>query len=76
MKDKKEIEAIYNQDLPKLLKNLGIADAFNDGKIYCMYCGEVITLENIGAILTLKGEVNFCCSDLLCLSNTESDATE
>jgi len=74
MKTKKEIEAIYDQDLPKLFANLGIADDFTEGKLHCMCCGEVITLNNIGAISTENGEINFCCSDLLCLSNTESNA--
>jgi len=58
----KEIQAIYSEDLPKLLTGLGLKEDFDNGKIKCEFCGETITLENFFSIFSDGEKIKFTCN--------------
>lgn len=62
----KEIQGIYDADLPKLLADLGLKEDFDDGKIKCDFCGEIITLENFFGIFSDGEKIKFSCNKEIC----------
>ena len=57
----KEIQAVYDEDLPKLLTDLGLKEDFDNGKIKCAFCGDTITLENFFSIFSDGEKIKFAC---------------
>lgn len=55
------IKAVYEQDLLHYLDSLGVLKHIEEGKIRCIHCNQVITVENLDAIVPKKGEVQFVC---------------
>jgi len=68
MLPKKDLEAIHEQDIKALLKNWGLLDAFEAGKIKCRFCGDPISNKNFGAIFSEDKQIFFSCSKLDCLA--------
>jgi len=63
---KKEIQAIYGEDLPKLLTDLGLKEDFDNGRIKCDFCGETITLDNFFSIFSDGERIKFACNKENC----------
>jgi len=57
----KEIQAVYDEDLSKLLTDLGLKEDFDSGKIKCAFCGDIITLENFFSIFSDGEKIKFSC---------------
>lgn len=68
MKPKKDLEAVHKQDLRMLLENWGLLVDFDDQKMKCHFCGDVILERNFGAIYSENKQILFSCSKLNCLS--------
>lgn len=64
--EKKGINAIYEDDIEKFLTNLGLIEDLEKEKISCALCGTKITKVNLQCILSIEGEIKFCCDDLEC----------
>ncbi|MBU3918841.1 hypothetical protein KKC63_02975 [Patescibacteria group bacterium] len=62
----KEIQAIYDDDLPQFLANLGLKENFDNGKIKCEFCGDIITIENFFGIFSNGKTIKFCCKKEKC----------
>jgi len=62
----KEIQTIYDEDLPKLLADLGLKEDFDNGKIKCDFCGIVITLDNFFSIFSDGKRIKFSCNKENC----------
>ena len=66
------IKAILNTDLDKLLKQTKQYNAFVDGELRCIYCGAIITIDNLSIIIPTvkKGNITlaFCCDNTTCLT--------
>lgn len=60
------LHAVYDDDLRKLLENLGVLDQFDNGQMICKFCGEVITENNLSAVFPDNGEVAIVCDKLDC----------
>ena len=60
------VKAVYEQDIVSYLDSLGVLERVKEGKAKCMHCGQVITLENLDAIVPKKGEVRFICWNKEC----------
>lgn len=57
MTNRKEIEALHRHDLEDFLNKMSLLSDFNNNKICCSFCKDVISRENIGAIYTKNGEI-------------------
>lgn len=64
--EKKDINAIYEDDIEEFLTNLGLIEDLEKGDISCAFCGTKITKENLQCILSIEGEIKFCCDELEC----------
>lgn len=67
MLQKKEVEALHENDLRSMLNSLDLLADFETGKFRCAVCGDSITNSNIGAIISISGKIMFSCSKLECL---------
>lgn len=61
-----DVNAIHEKDLQGFLEKLGLSKQFQEGQIKCYVCGDVLSLENLGAILSVKGEARFVCTKPEC----------
>lgn len=62
----KEIQTIYDEDLPQFLAQLGLKEEFDNSKIKCEFCGDTITMENFFGIFSDSKEIKFCCKKEIC----------
>lgn len=60
------VKAVYEQDLMSYLDSLGVLEKVKEAKAKCMHCGQIITIENLDAIVPKKGEVHFVCWNKEC----------
>lgn len=65
MKDNR-IKAVIEDDLVALLVSLGVYDDILAAKVHCMYCNNLITPENIEAIVLVDHEIKIVCSEPQC----------
>lgn len=59
---KKDINAVHDNDLKDLLKNLGLWDKLQEGKHKCKFTGTVITLDNLHSIFPESGDIKLVCN--------------
>ncbi|OQX51734.1 MAG: hypothetical protein B5M53_10495 [Candidatus Cloacimonas sp. 4484_209] len=64
--EKKSINVIYEDDIEKFLTNLGLIEDLEKEKIFCALCGTKISKVNLQCILSIEGEIKFCCDDSEC----------
>lgn len=64
--ENKQIDAVLESDLEKLLKGLGIYDELVSGNLKCAICGEKVTQDNIMAIYPENGEIKLACDKPAC----------
>ncbi|NPV30495.1 MAG: hypothetical protein HPY58_12775 [Firmicutes bacterium] len=62
------INAVYKDDLDKVLVAVGLSSAIDSGQLKCVVCGEPVTRENLGAFVPDGDTVGVCCSNVRCLS--------
>lgn len=63
----RELMAIHENDLSKLLQQVGLSEAFERGEILCKFCKTSITPENLYSILPESGSFNFVCTKEECV---------
>lgn len=72
---RRELKAVHTTDLSNILQKLKMSEQFNQGKILCTICNDVITLENIGSLKKISGNIVFTCNKSTCynelVKNTE-----
>jgi len=64
--NEKKIQAIYAEDLPKFLTDLGLKEDFDNGKIKCDFCGDIITLDNFFSIFSDGERIKIACNKENC----------
>lgn len=64
----KKVDAIYDDDLLKLMENLEIQTLFLESALHCAFCEEVITWENIHSIFPDQNRVKVCCTNPQCVN--------
>jgi len=65
--EKKILKAVHDQDLEKLLSDLGILDVVRSGKRKCKFCENIITLDNIHAIFPESEDIKIVCNSPNCI---------
>lgn len=61
------LHAIYDDDLEKLLENIGLLATLKAGKLHCHVCSDPITLESFYAAYPNSGAVRVVCSKPRCI---------
>lgn len=67
MRKRVEVKAIYDQDLERVLANLGILDKLIAGELKCAVCGCEVDLDNLGAIFPHNDEIGVSCDNDRCI---------
>jgi len=67
MRKKVEVKAIYDQDLERVLANLGILDKLIAGELTCAVCGCQVDLDNLGTIFVDGDNVGVSCDNDRCI---------
>lgn len=62
-----EVKAVYDQDLQRVLANLGILDELIAGKLGCAVCGCQVDLDNLGTIFPEDDKVRVSCDNNRCV---------
>lgn len=65
-KKKDVIEVLHEKDLKNFLMELNKYNEFENKKIFCRFCREPITYENIYGIFLINGETEFICDKESC----------
>lgn len=60
MKENK-VKAVHDDDLVQLLQSLNVYEDVINKKCKCLFCKELITLDNIDSIVPYDNEVCFTC---------------
>ena len=61
------LKAVHDDDLFGLLSSLGVYESLVQGKCSCNFCGETITIDNLGSIFPLNNTICFSCNKEACL---------
>ncbi len=70
-----QLKAVYSSDIDVFLEKLGVLEQFNQGKFACKYCKEVITRNNLYAIIpALNKNVEMCCNRPDCVLSLSEEA--
>jgi hypothetical protein len=72
MEIEKHINAVHDDNLKNLLKNIGYFDKVKKGDIKCKFCRDVITLENISAIFPESGSIKLICDKPVCIQELKT----
>lgn len=73
MKQKKEISAILDKDLRKILDKYDLSSKIDKGEINCFCCQEIITWDNIAAIKVIENNIVLICDNLDCIDKIEKN---
>ena len=69
------IKAVYSSDIDAFLARLDALEQFNQGKFVCKYCEQVITRNNLDAIIpTPNKTVDMCCNKPDCVLSLSEEA--
>ena len=60
------IQGVYDDDLPGLLVELDLKEDFDNSKIKCAFCGDVITMKNFFGIHSDGKDIKFYCNKEVC----------
>ena len=69
-----QINAVFDEDLKKVLKSLGYYDKIVNKEVTCSFCQRTITFANLHAIIPKNNNpktLSFVCDNLSCLGKTE-----
>lgn len=60
------LKAVHDDDVEQLLQSLNMLDPITKGECKCIYCNEIITLDNIAAVVPLDKGIHFVCNNNSC----------
>jgi len=67
---KEELEFVHDDDFLSVLGKIRLKEDFLAGKIKCLFCGNVITSENLYSFFE-DGGVKFSCNKETCIKELE-----
>ncbi len=73
IKPKKNLQAVHFRDIDELLKSLELLDEFNDEKLKCHFCENIVSKNNFGAVFPREETILLACSKLECLTQIEQE---
>lgn len=65
-KESQKISAVYDKDIERVLRDLGLFENVMAGRIKCVFCGEIITLSNLEFIFSKNKQIVISCNKDSC----------
>jgi hypothetical protein len=63
-----KLQAVFNEDLIKILKETNQLLKIENGEVFCDYCATLITLSNIQIIIPITAmDFKYVCNDPNCV---------
>ncbi len=62
---------VFDNDLEKYLRSLGVLEDIGSGRTTCRYCGDVISKNNLMAIVPEGSDIKFVCNKPSCVQKVE-----
>ncbi|MCD6097592.1 hypothetical protein J7K18_01745 [bacterium] len=72
----KTLKAIYDEELEEFLEKIGLLEDIRSGMVKCEGCGEIITLDNFGAVSRRNGKLVVFCNSPKCVSKSIRTSSE
>jgi hypothetical protein len=66
------VKLVHDDDLGPLLLSLDLLSPVENGKIECFICHKTITLDNVGGLIKITGQIQIICDDSDCLNNSNN----
>jgi len=66
--EKRQLNAILQQDVGDLLSKFGLLEAFSTGQLRCKFCKDHITEDNLYSVLPESGTANLICDKPDCVA--------
>lgn len=64
---KKNVKAVYDDEIESFFLNLGLLDKFKNNELKCKFCKNVITFNNFHSIFPQSGDVKLVCDNIKCV---------
>lgn len=61
------IEAVYDEDLESVLRDLDLYEGVVGGSLRCNFCGKAVTIDNLQFIFSKNGEIGVSCDNPNCI---------
>jgi hypothetical protein len=74
--EKDYLHAVHDDDLKKLVENLGLLKDLQDGKIKCKFCRDTITFDNLNTMFSESGAIKVICNKPECEEKLTSYLTK
>lgn len=66
--EKKKIQAVFKEDIKKILQSIDQLSLIENGECICKYCSKTISIENIQLIIPKKDNLfDFVCDNPTCI---------
>ena len=67
IREKVNLDAVLSEDMARLIEKLGLRKDFDEGRLHCYVCGEVMNYTNVKLVFpTEDRSVGFLCSKPEC----------
>jgi len=70
------VDIYATDDMPGILKKLGMFEDAEAGRLRCHFCGKPVSLQNIGDIFKHEGQIRVVCNNIKCLYEAAMMATK
>lgn len=76
MAETRPIQAVYDDDLGRLLNALGVLRPFEAGETSCEFCGTQVGQGNLHAVFPRRGDVALSCDKPGCVARLNEVLSE
>jgi len=63
-----DMGAVHADDLTRLLSKVGLLKQFENGRLKCKFCGDVVVLDNIYSVIKDAGSYKVVCDKAECVN--------
>lgn len=70
------LHAVHDDDLERLVSNLGLAADLARGTLRCRLCDEIVTLATLGALFPGHGNIYAVCAKPVCMQRLTREQDE
>ena len=67
------IRALYSDDFSRFMSEAGLLEHFNNGDLCCRYCRQIITIDNLHALIPALESWEMCCTEPKCVVKFAED---
>ncbi len=64
---RQSLNAVFDDDLLRVLDSIGRRSSFEDGLERCKFCREKVDLSNLSSLFKQSGDIKFVCDKPECL---------